>query len=181
MVARYLGKDYDFPVYEFKMLNKNLVDLKRYANGEWVSDYGQYDLAFIGVDDGAPMCYYVEIPYYRNIIWAWMESSKAIKSHPDNSPWHYMITGKNRLKTRNHDVHPNYIAGRKGMSIMAKRFGCANGRGVDFNINDPFIVKGLLRRYDTKENVTFPKVFKCKDCGDIELEIDVNNRCKRKV
>jgi hypothetical protein len=47
---------------------------------------------------------------------------------------------------------------------------CANGRGPEFHIADPYIQAGLLRVRDTKEIVTFPDTFHCVYCGEIDYK-----------
>lgn len=159
------------PVYEFRPLDgifKSTV--RRYADGKWLEDDGEYDIAFIG-QCWAPVCLHVEHGYQRNIISGWLDGhwSSIEHRHPGGNAWHYALRdGEVEWGGdwgREH--HPNYIAGRKGMDKMAGEHGCANGRHVEITRpDDPHILAGLVRNRETKEVFALPQRLVCMYCGD---------------
>lgn len=143
--------------------------LLRYADGKWIPDDGEYDLAFVqGV-----MAYYVELPYYTNHIHSWhdMELTKKylqdyLKKHANG--WHTVTD--NNLDTDDfewaeREAHQNYIAGRSAMDKSCEMNGCANGNSIsltgDFwgNKDKPTIY--VLR---TMQPVKFPENPVCHKC-----------------
>jgi hypothetical protein len=162
----------DRPVYEFRPLDGEFRgEVRRYADGKWLPDDGEYDLAFIGSGASfAPICLYVEHSYQRNIVAAWCTGhwSGFEKSHPGGNAWHYALRdgesewGGDWGRERN----LNYQAGRSGMDKMCSEHGCSNGRHVELNKpNDPHIRAGLVHDRDTKEIFTFPDRLVCMYCG----------------
>ena len=155
---------YEFrPLYEGEML--------RYNGGDWIPDDGEYDLAFVCVND--PVVYGVDMPSYDNIFWKWcnnMQWMAYVKGHPNGNAWHYMRydNSKDRGRSWDRKNHPNIIAHDSGMDRVAKAMGCANGRSVDFNVTNDVIQAGLLRDADTKKIVKPPKTLKCCYCGEID-------------
>ncbi len=160
------------PVYEFRpILDREYGGLFRYAEGKWIVDDGKYDIAFAQPDNC--MAYGVSIPYRPNILWSWVKNSNwsaFVSEHPDSNAWHYMLRdGETEWgNCWQRDLHLNVKAMDKAMSFTCRRRGCANGRGPEFHINDPYITKGLLRLRDTKEIVKFPDIFNCMYCGEID-------------
>lgn len=139
------------PSYEGKWL--------RYAEGEWLPDDGERDLAFIHTADGygAPMCLYVDMPHWAGIQWSWM-------TQPRNR-WHYMVRSINEGwgPRWERDKHPNEQAGRRGMNKLSSMRGCANGRPARFQPDDPYIKAGILWT-SAGELVTPPEELVCMDC-----------------
>lgn len=160
-----------FPVYEFRPLKEG--NYKRYAGGQWIDDDGKYDLAFVELD--RCMVYYVSVPYHKNIRWSWCTNGNwraFVKNHPRGNAWHYMLVeGQAEWGGDwNRNCHPNEKAGREAMSFCSSRKSCANGRGAEFHINDPYIKAGLLREIKTKKKVKFPKIFNCMYCGELDWQ-----------
>lgn len=171
-----------WPVYEFRPDERWLKEwghgrasaLYRYNGGTWTPDDGEYDLAFASIDSW-PLCLYVELHSQRNILWSWLDghwSAPGPSSHPwhkgssSPNPWHYMLRpGTTKWGGPwGRDGHENEVAGRKGMSWVSSKRGCANGRSIEFKLRDQHIAAGLLRRRDTKEVVTFPEQPSCMYC-----------------
>lgn len=159
------------PVYEFRPIPGDFRgDVRRYAEGEWLPDDGEHDLAFLGRGDTfAPICLYVEHPYQRNITAGWLTDDWRIaqRAHPRGNPWHYALRdgetewGGDWGRERN----LNYQAGQCGMSKMAGEHGCANGRHVDLSRpDDRYVAAGLVRDRETKGIFTFPERLVCMYC-----------------
>lgn len=161
-----------WPVYEFRPLPEDIQygDLYRYAGGKWIPDDGEYDLAF----SIRAMHYYVDLPFHKNIIWSWVTKhwSSYEPKHPNGNAWHYALReGETEWGGAwNKEKHRNTIASRSSSTFTCKRMRCANGRGPEFKIGDPYIKAGLVRRADTKEVVVFPEKPKCMYCGFSWLE-----------
>jgi len=164
-----------WPVYEFRPEGYHEKrEWRRYNGGQWIDDDGEWDIAFITKDLGAPIHLYFDPQYQQGILWSWLPghwSSRGPNSHPNRNPWHYMLRegytvwagdwGRSR--------HPNYRVSDMSSNELCQLYRCANGRGPKFQIGDPWIARGLLRRQDTKEVVVFPESFNCMYCGLIEL------------
>jgi hypothetical protein len=164
------------PVYEFRPLPGFFRDdeVRRYANGEWIPDDGEYDLAFIGWA-GAAVCLYFDHPYSDNLACSWLTThwSERVRKHPDGNPWHRAtVDGRKSLGKRDilaHDNHPNARAGSSGMRACCKFIGngCANGRHIELNADDEHIASGLVRNAETKEVLVWPADLKCVYCGAV--------------
>ena len=158
-------------------------EVRRYADGEWLSDDGEWDMAFIGManakEDGTgnaftyPCCLMYDPPYYKNIIWSWLTThwTGVITEHPRGNPWHYSLRPgtAERGASAGRDRHPNYTAGRKGMSKMSTEHNCANGRHAEFRAGNDIIGAGLLRRASDKAVVVVPDGRECMYCGQAWL------------
>ena len=173
-----MNKELIFPVYEFRPLNvNNNTEIRRYANGKWMIDDGEHDLAFTEIGNCAPMCYYVYLPHTSNIIWSWAIDGQwevDVPNHPGKNPWHYFLRNRGKEFGSSWDInrHPNFIARESGMKFVCDAVGCANGSGLYFNIGDEHILAGLLREKETKNVVRFPKKFICMYCGELDTSID---------
>lgn len=157
------------PVYEFRPLPTVLrpgFETYRFADGQWIADDGEYDLAFVNHN----VCWMVELPYQRNIVWSWLTGDwrGSEHRHPRSNPWHYMLREGTTEWGGNwgSDDHPNAKAGRSGMSFACAQHRCANGRHVKFHLGDRHIAAGLVRERDSKRLLTFPKKPCCMYCGD---------------
>lgn len=157
-----------WPVYEFRPLDRWMRgDVFRYAEGQWLKDDGEYDLAFVMRNEQT--CYGVDLPYRRNILWSWTTRGWQYNEplHPDGNPWHYQL----REGTKDwHDIwprerHANRVAFERASDWLVSQRCCANGHFVEFRANDPVIAAGLLRRVDTKEIVHVPERLVCMYCG----------------
>lgn len=160
--------------YEFRPLKAG--GYLRYAEGLWIPDDGQYDLAFVNKDIGNPIFYYVNMPYYDNLSWKWVAGGNwraYIAKHPNGNAWHYMLhnpENKSWGKAWKRDFHPNVIASERGRNKCCElHYGGANGGGVEFNILDPYIGAGVVRIKATQEIVKPPKHFVCMYCGEIKI------------
>lgn len=158
-----------WPVYEFRPLPDSFrrgYDIRRYAEGAWVKDDGEYDLAFVA--DG--QCFYFEVPYRPNILCSWLTThwSGSVRGHPRGNPWHYALrkgeSGWGDL-SKGRDAHPNELAGRSGMTKICSERGGAGGFSVKFDASDPIIAAGLLRERDTKNVFGWPDNLTCMYCG----------------
>jgi hypothetical protein len=162
-----------WPVYEFRPEPGGAW--LRYADGQWIPDDGEFDIAFISAGGfGPPMALSVKPQYRPGILWSYLKghwTSNGPASHPRRNPWHYMLRDGHTQwgDSWDRDRHPNVVAGEAASRECCNRYRCANGRGPEFHINDPYIAAGLLRRRDTKEVVVFPEVFHCMYCGVVEL------------
>lgn len=155
-----------FPVFEFRPLDNE--QYLRYANGDWIKDDGKYDLAFVGMNRALG----ISLPYYENILWSWCKNGRwmaNVPKHPKGNAWHYMLReGKKDWGERwARERHPNSIAYESAMDMCSYLYGCANGGGVEMNINNPYIKAGLVRNIVTKEILRFPDIFDCIYCGKI--------------
>ncbi len=158
-------------------------EVRRYADGEWLPDDGEWDVAFIGManaaEDGTgnaftyPCCLMYEPPYYKNITWRWLTThwGSHIEGHPQGNPWHYSLRpGATEWgESIPHGSHPNYIAGREGMSKMSAEHSCSNGRHAEFRAGNDIIEAGLLRRVSDKAVVVVPDEPECMYCGQAWL------------
>lgn len=167
-----------FPVYEFRLLPEQIGGkVYRYAGGKWIKDDGEYDLAFAVIGFGAPMCYYVDLPYRPNLLWKWVLDGQwggYVQKHPKGNAWHYMSRNGEKSLGDNwkRETHPNEIAGESGMDFVCNSQSCANGGGVEFEIGDPYIIAGLMREKESKKIITFPEIFNCIHCGNLSIKED---------
>jgi len=165
-----------FPVYEFRPLPKDIGGkVYRYAKGKWILDDGEYDLAFAVMGFIAPMCYYVDLPYWSNQLWAWAKDgnwSAHVSKHPKGNAWHYMYEKEKLSRPWGRHNHPNTLAAEEGMRFVSNKAGCANGAGPEFYIGNEYIKQGLLREKTTRKVVKFPKVFNCIYCGKLKTSED---------
>lgn len=160
-----------WPVYEFRPLPDSFQDygwggVRRYADGAWLDDDGEHDLAFIG----GGVCLYFAPPYQRNIVCSWLTThwTGGVTGHPrGGNPWHYALRdGESDWGGEwGRDSHPNERAGRAGMDKVCSERRAASGRHVEFNANDPIIAAGLLRERDTKKVFEWPRNLACMYCG----------------
>lgn len=156
------------PTYEFRPLPDSFrpgYGIRRYADGQWVDDDGEYDIAFIA--DG--VCLYFQPGYQRNIICSWLTThwSGGVADHPRANPWHYALrAGETEWGGPwGRDSHPNERAGSAGMAKLCSECGCASGHHVEFHADDPIIAAGLLRERDTKKVFDWPRGMICMYCG----------------
>lgn len=159
-------------VYEFRPLPDYFRgEFRRYADGEWIADDGEHDIAFIS-NWGAPICLYFEPSYQRNIIAQWVDGhwSAHERRHPRGNAWHYALRpgcadwGGDWGRQK----HANYIVSRHGMDKLCKESRCANGRSVEpTQMTDPHILAGLVRNRESKAILVLPHEPVCMFCGDV--------------
>lgn len=146
--------------------------LLRYANGNWIPDDGEPDLAFVqGV-----FAYGVDLPYYTNILWSWRDLETAHQHLPDDLKrkvygWHHMTIGNKPHYDFHWDErnqHPNEIAYRSAMHKCSSIHGVANGRSIRIDQDSEWIKRGLLYVKSTMARVVPPDnpvCFLCLDNG----------------
>lgn len=157
-----------FPVYEFTLLPDNIrPDAMRFARGEWLPYDGSPDVAFIVPSES--MAYGVDLPYYRNLRWKWTVGhwSSFVAEHPRGNAWHYSLAdGETEWgRSWDRDRHHNRCSLDRAMGKVAAQMSCANGRGPEFNLNDPYMVAGLVRVRETGVVVIPPSEPLCMYCG----------------
>jgi hypothetical protein len=162
-------------IYEFRPLPDYFRGgFRRYAEGKWIPDDGEYDLAFISSGYGAPMCLYVETPHYPNIICSWVTTHWAAyePKHPHGNAWHYALKDYSigwGPSNENYRKTTNALAGESGMTELCRKYRCANGDYVEFHADDAHIAAGLLRNRQTKEMFKWPEGMTCMYCGAIPV------------
>jgi hypothetical protein len=158
-----------WPVFEFRPLPDFFkAGARRYAEGKWIEDDGEYDVCFIGNVGWENYSLYVSLPYQKNIVCSWLSGhwTGSVAEHPRQNPWHYALRdGETEWGGGwERDRHPNSLAGRRGMDEVCGQIRCANGRHVEMHANDKHIAAGLLRNRETKETFRFPQGLKCMYC-----------------
>jgi hypothetical protein len=156
----------------------------RYANGEWIPDDGQFDLAFIQGNNVLS----VNLPSYSNLLWSWTDYDLTKKWLPEHlhrniKGWHETTIDNTplseeyvRFKFSNSDTHPNAIAHRSAMEKCCEIYHCANSSGTSITdanrgINkyfptDEYIKRRLLRIQRTNEPVVIPEKLECYLCAN---------------
>lgn len=136
--------------------------LLRYADGKWIPDDGEPDLAFVY---GA-IAYGVSLPHSTNILWSWVDFDLSRSFLPEYLKryhvkcWHYQTINNTDLgdcrwdKGRNQ--HPNEVAHRSAMDKCCSIHGVANGRRVDLTIDNEWIKHGLLHVKSTMQPIKPP-------------------------
>lgn len=161
-----------WPVYEFRPLPQHSgAMVLRYAGGEWLPDDGEWDIAFVSYMGCAPYGLGVNLPYQRNIVWSGLTTHWRGHQarHPrGGNPWHYMLrAGQTEWGGDwGRDAHLNTRAYEAAMNKCCSLNRCANGRGPEFKLGDPYVAAGFLRDRETKEVVKFPEPPHCMYCGD---------------
>jgi hypothetical protein len=161
------------PIYEFRPLPQffETRPVRRYADGAWIPDDGEYDLAFIAGGCGEPICLYVVMPYQKHIEWKWLTQhwTGNETNHPGGNPWHYMLSpGKTEWGGDwGRSDHPNARAGDAGMAELCRQFNCANGIHVEWNLRDPHMLAGLVRDRETGTVVVVPERPICMYCEEL--------------
>jgi hypothetical protein len=159
-----------WPVYEFRPHPRDFRStVLRYADGAWLPDDGEWDVAFVSYGMGAPLGLYVRLPYQRNIIWSGLTShwADSTHDHPNANPWHYLLRdGETEWGGAwGRDSHPNTIAGDAAMNKCSSINRCANGTGPEFQHGNRYIAAGLLRERDSNAIVKPPAALICMYCG----------------
>lgn len=158
-----------WPVYELRPPG-NYFDGEffRYADGAWIPDDGEYDLAFSGRVGGTPVALYVDLPYYENILWSWCSGHWSAKNpkHRDETAWHRILRdgAKDWGRSLDRESFENSRAGTEAMRYTSNKHGCANGRHAEFSKGNEIINKRLLRERGTKR-VFVPPEGVCFECG----------------
>lgn len=150
--------------------------LLRYAEGKWIQDDGEPDLAFVhGV-----FAYGVSLPYSTNILWSWRDIDLSRSFLPKDLQnftrgWHYQTVNNTHWEDyywgsfgTGRDKHPNTIAYEDAMHKCSSIHGCANGRGIDLTIDNEWIKRGLLWVQATMQPINAPVnpiCFLCLDNG----------------
>lgn len=158
-----------WPVYMFRPLPDALRgDIYRYADGKWIKDDGQPDLAFASPLDNT--CLYVSLPCQRNIVLSWTTGHWAAHEprHPRGNAWHYALReGKTDWGGAwDRESHENSRAGRSGVDFVCRQRGSCGGSHIEMNPKDKHILAGLVFERDTRTRLVLPKDAVCMYCGD---------------
>jgi hypothetical protein len=157
----------------------------RYADGKWLPDNGQPDLAFVQYNS---LAYGVHLPTHYNLLWYWTDMQLVKKwlpeyLHQKTYGWHYMTIDDTPLTDEykrftfpNDDTHPNAVAFQSAMDKCCEIYNCANGRGANltdgqYDIGkywkaDEYIKRGILLIQKTRQPITIPKELACYLCKD---------------
>ena len=159
------------PVYEFRPLPEMLNGIYRYANGEWIVDDGEHDIAFALLQKSMALGF--DVPSRENIIWSWAKNNQwwdHISTHPGGNAWHYMLREdeKDWGDCWSKYEHLNFKAKENAMKFVVSKNRSACGSGPEFHINDPYIAQGLVREKETQKIVEFPDILDCMYCGEID-------------
>jgi len=143
----------------------------RYANGEWIPDDGEYDLAFAhGV-----FAYYVSLPDYCNVIWSWRDLELTRSYLPEYlhkyAKAHHIYTSDNEpMHQWDNSQHPNKLAGKSAMNKVSSIHGCANGRGAylcsESPSETPWLAEKRILIQSTMKPVLIPENPVCYLCLD---------------
>jgi len=162
------GNGITVTTYGYKYRGQELL---RYANGQWIPDDGEYDLAFAhGV-----FAYYVSLPNYSNIIWSWRDIELTRTFLPEYlhkyAKAHHLYTTDNLpMQHWDNDQHPNKIAGDSAMHKVSSIHGCANGRGAYLCSESPSEIPWLRKKrvliQSTMQPVEIPETPICYLCLD---------------
>lgn len=147
------------------------LPLHRYANGKWIPDDGEYDLAFVrGV-----FAYYVSLPDYSNVIWTWRDIDLTRSYLPEYlhkyAKAHHIYTSNNEpMHHWDNSQHPNEVAGKSAMNKVSSNFGVANGSGAHLCSESPREVPWLkeerILMQSTMQPVLIPDNPVCYLCLD---------------
>jgi hypothetical protein len=149
----------------------------RYAEGKWIPDDGEYDVAF-GCLIGAPVALYFTHSGKKNVVCQWRSRIHKnnikhpgkdiwIKGHKD--PWHYILDNGSKVPDTGYNANDgnlNSQAGRNAMDHVFSEGHCCNGRSITFDPFDRHIAAGLVRDRETKEVLTFTPEMKCIYCDE---------------
>lgn len=171
--------DYErYPVYEFQFI-PNYWSMRNtvcydYETGEFVPNEGQHSIIFI--NERGNQFVWFESPYHENVLWSWAKHHNwgaHVEGHPDGNAWHYMLRGGETKWGKGNwkrDTHPNdYIVDYARDKYMK---GSNGGSSASKHICDQHIMEGCVRNYFTKEVLTFPEVFDCMYCGELDWKTD---------
>lgn len=132
---------------------------RRWADGKWVDDDGNPDIAFMSADCSYPIVMYVQLPAYENLIWVWDDPKFY---------WHSQLvngaTDIGEYLREEHDNHINVRIGREAMHEQSSKHGVSNGRGPEIYRDNEWIREGKLWIKRTMELVTPPKNPVCYLC-----------------
>jgi hypothetical protein len=144
--------------------------LLRYADGKWIPDDGEPDLAFVhGV-----VAFGVRLPSYTNIIWEWLDLELTRSLIPEYlrrevNGWHYMTTNNKAIHDHywfDKEKHPNEIAHKSAMDKCCEIHSVANGRGPELWLDNEWIKRGLLYVKSTMTKIVAPDNPVCCLCQD---------------
>jgi len=154
--------------YKYKHESQGLL---RYADGQWIPDDGEYDLAFAhGV-----FAYYVSLPDYSNVIWTWRDIELTKSFLPEYlhkyTKAHHIHTADNLpMRHWDNNQHPNEIAGESAMHKVSSIHGCANGRGAylcsESPSGAPWLKEKRILLQSTMQPVLMPENPICYLCSD---------------
>lgn len=148
--------------------------LLRYANGQWIPDDGEYDLAFAhGI-----IAFGVHLPDYTNIIWTWYDMALTRSWLPERlhkyAGGHHLCTVDNTPHSQDYgwdnSQHPNKVAMKSAMDKVCSMHGCANGRGAyitaERSDDTPWLQQRRILIQSTMQPVLIPEDPICYLCLD---------------
>ena len=149
----------------------------RYADGLWLPDDGEFDLAFVNADQ--PIALGVSLPSYEGVEWVWRDlaaTRAAIGVDEDArvDAWHTQVRDPaegagNHVPFHGHieQSHPNVQAFRAAMDKSCEMYHCASGLGPHFVLGNPWITAGLVRTFagETIREPEAPACFLCANDG----------------
>lgn len=146
----------------------------RYAEGKWIPDDGEYDLAFAhGV-----FAFGVNLPDYSNIIWSWFDIDLTRRWLPKHlhkyAGGHHCYTIDNTPYSQDYQwdnsQHPNEIAMKSAMNKVVSIHGCGNGRGAYLTSENkgdvPWLREKRILIKSTMQPVLIPENPICYLCLD---------------
>ncbi len=146
----------------------------RYAEGQWIPDDGEYDLAFVrGV-----LALGVHLPDYGNSVWSWMDMDLTKSWLPERlhkyANWHHSYNMNNTPFDQKYhwdnSQHPNKIAMKSAMDKACSLHGCANGNGAyithEGNRDVPWLAEKRILILPTMKPVLIPENPTCYLCLD---------------
>lgn len=150
-------------------------NVRRYAEGKWIPDDGEYDVAFVCTDaklgesaGGYGACLYFEPSFRKNIRWSWCDGHWSGKDprHPKGNAWHYMLVpGTSEWGEWERHRHANELAKESGFGQM-RESGCCNGVAIELKPDDPHIQLGLARIKGSGFVIVPPSKPVCMYCSD---------------
>ncbi len=148
--------------------------LFRYADGQWLPDDGEYDLAFAqGV-----FALGVTLPDYSNSVWGWFDMGLTKSWLPEQlhkyARGHHSCTINNTPLSQDYhwenSHHPNKVAMKSAMDKVCSLCGCANGRGAyltsEHKDSVPWLAEKQVLIQSTMQPVLIPENPACYLCLD---------------
>lgn len=165
--------------------------LLRYADGQWIPDDGEYDLAFVrGV-----IALGMHLPDFPNVIWSWNDIELTHCWLPDKlhkyARGHHFFTVDNSPFSQDYhwdkSQHPNAIAMKSALDKACSMHGCGNGRGAyltsEGKRDEPWLSEKRILIQSTMQPVLIPEnpiCYLCLDNGKGHL-VEALQSCKEQL
>jgi hypothetical protein len=157
------------PIYKGRMI--------RYAEGKWIDDDGQPDLAFVSLGDGPPFAFGLSLPSSTNVLWTWRDRELTqklvtgdLQEYIDYG-WHTQTVDNSTddidFPYNERKQHPNQIAHDAAMNKCCELFHIGNGRGPSLTHQDdesPYWDSGMMWIQRTMEQLRKPENPVCHLC-----------------